>query len=751
VPRFNNQLGIPLTYRLEPGSNWISSADRRFPNPPRIPLLLPAGELFVQVHKPDDTIDTLEAPIVQSSARSPTLPGGTYTNFGTGHSTDIYHVTTLDDGFNYAFDQDGHHVITVEGHVEDIYGNIYPIGGTYDVTVANILDLDPGQLPTTPYEVGNAFSPGLHVFPPCPAEVTVELVHMPYSEPGLATTTTIVGSANRFGYFQPPAGTVITFTTPGEFRVDYTAVFTDPDGGLWMGTMTYGNVVETPSSQIIAHGRRGMDYHGDVVPTNSWFEVLNLPTAEVGIEVYYPYFSGDVHWGDQSRQPGDSIHTIISIEDRDGYDGLIYNLLRAQWPSRSGFRWPPDAQTLAGLNQRLAINEAPLYITTDSGLDPGVDPAHIDLWGYWYGSSERPDVHVRETISEDDMGTAYWRFDDTYGYQIGEGAKGDLPGDIKWEFGGAVLRYIATPEPIIEYSIYSSLWVLLPDNDPRGARITPPFQDGIPGVSINGGPIMTIGDTEIDVLFLPKGVRPGDILHLGDTISFSGHVGPPLNSLVSVTITPPEGPPIVTADLRANKIGWVYDPDLDFPADVAGRWTVDVHVVHDQPLVYASAPISCNTGTVLGTSGQYEFYVVEPSSPRLSIASPEEGPIIWPAGEIEPIVILGYAPPGTTVVHYTIHDKGVVMVQGVAFPDDGGAFEIVYDAEALNGTFPFVSLTSHEGEWEGLADELTINMLGVGTDQPRAANVTLIGEEIFVSNDIRPAIYLPLVLRNYTQ
>ena len=142
--------------------------------------------------------------------------------------------------------------------------------------------------------------------------------------------------------------------------------------------------------------------------------------------------------------------------------------------------------------------------------------------------------------------------------------------------------------------------------------------------------------------------------------------------------------------------------------------------------------------------------MVEPDSSRLYILSPKEGPIIWPAGEIEPIVILGYAPPGTTAVHYTIHDKGVVMAQDIAYPDDNGAFEFVYDAETLNATFPFVSLTSHEGEWEGLADEVTINMLGVGTDQPRAASVTLIGEEVFVVNDIRPMACLPLALRNYT-
>jgi len=267
---------------------------------------------------------------------------------------------------------------------------------------------------------------------------------------------------------------------------------------------------------------------------------------------------------------------------------------------------------------------------------------------------------------------------------------------------------------------------------------------------------MTIGEEDIDMLFLPKGVRPGDILHLGDAISFSGHVGPPLDSLVRVTITAPSLARHV-ADLRANKVGWVYNPEFDFPAEEVGRWTVDVHVWHDgvyeptggDPNNPMNPYYGTNTGTVLGTQGQYEFYVVEPESPRLYIASPPEGPITWPAGEIEPIVILGYAPPGTSAVHFTIHDKGVVMEQGIAIPGDDNSFEIVYDAEALNATFPFVSLTSHNGEWEGLADEVTINMLAVGTDQPRAANVTLIGEEIFIGNEVQPVLYLPLVLRQF--
>jgi hypothetical protein len=78
---------------------------------------------------------------------------------------------------------------------------------------------------------------------------------------------------------------------------------------------------------------------------------------------------------------------------------------------------------------------------------------------------------------------------------------------------------------------------------------------------------------------------------------------------------------------------------------------------------------------------------------------------------------------------------------------------VTYDAVALNAIFPFVSLTAHEGVWEGLADEVAINLLAVGGDMARAATVTLIGEEVFIISGAPPAlqnkIYLPMVLKGY--
>ena len=57
-------------------------------------------------------------------------------------------------------------VITVEGTIDDIWGNTWSGGGTYEVHVGRVLALDTAVLPGTHFEVGDGFNPGLVVSPP---------------------------------------------------------------------------------------------------------------------------------------------------------------------------------------------------------------------------------------------------------------------------------------------------------------------------------------------------------------------------------------------------------------------------------------------------------------------------------------------------------------------------------------------------------------------------------------------------------
>jgi hypothetical protein len=315
-----------------------------------------------------------------------------------------------------------------------------------------------------------------------------------------------------------------------------------------------------------------------------------------------------------------------------------------------------------------------------------------------------------------------------------------------------VLRTTSITNPVNEYAIYSSLWVMLPIgcDDFGCARVTPPFRGA---GALNGGPILTLQGEEIDMLFLPKCIRPGDILNVGDTIGFCGHVGPSLDSRVDVTITSPSGVQY-TRSWHANKIGWLYDPSFDFIAAEPGRWIIDVFVEHDRPyLPTGITPQNNNTGTVLGTSGQYEFYVVESGSPRLIITDPQTGFLDWAApyspDRVQPIPIHGSTPAGTSIVYYTIHDKGIVMGQGTLIPDPSGSFTYTYDARNLHETFSMLSLIAHEGAWEGLADEVAINFMAATPSGPIATTVTLISEQVFVYNDpmAENRLYLPLAVK----
>ena len=97
-------------------------------------------------------------------------------------------------------------------------------------------------------------------------------------------------------------------------------------------------------------------------------------------------------------------------------------------------------------------------------------------------------------------------------------------------------------------------------------------------------------------------------------------------------------------------------------------------------------------------------------------------------------------------MHYTIHDKGIVMGQGQITPAADGRFQFAYDPVALHQDFPMLALTAHEGRWRGLADEVTVSFLATG-GEAQATAVTLLGEEVFVEStpSLAQWAYLPVV------
>jgi hypothetical protein len=749
VPRIDPRTGQEIAYPLEPFFPLVSLGDRGTPNPPLIPFDLPSGSLTVRVRAPDGSVEILgPAPFRQSTSRTPSFPDGKVRDNDGGAFQEAYQLLTLQEPFAYTYDQYGHHVITLEGRVRDIRGNLYLGSGTYDVHVARPLKLESGQLPTTPYQVGNFVSGGLHVYPPVPAEVEIRLVHMPNSNPDAAVEHVIEGRANRFGYFYPAEDLPPSLAQPGEFRVDITASHWDEQGVLWMGVATWGGVVEGPNPILVAHGRRGLDV--PQVPPVLWFyhEALNY---EQVAHTFYPYYSGDVYWGIDLDMTADSILPAISVQDTVGE---IYQIIEQRWN-----RPHPRLYPSGTLPDRIAADAAPLVSTTSDRSDPLWSPERVDQYGYAYRSSERPDVRVHETVSEEGQGIGYWRYNAPYGDQAG--VEGDLPNDLKWQFGGAVYRLLRERRPINEYAIYGSLWVLLPDDDPLRGRVTPPFQGTTGGP--DGGPILTLKGQEIDLFFLPRGVQPGDVLETGDRFSFSGHVGPPLDSRVAFTVTSPSGA-VLPFEGRANKVGWFHDPGIEVPLDEPGRWMVQVRVVHDTPIPSGGTPSAHNTGTVLGTAdGRYDFYVVDRDSPRLGIVAPRPGYLSWPTapGSSTPITVtqvpvVAPVPAGLSnvSVSYTIRMPGYILEQDHLTPT-GSTFTIPYDPLALHDDYPNLDLKGRDADQPGLADPVLISFLlsgrQAGHQHYYAGALFLNGDDVQIPGASPPSaghlIYLPLVQR----
>ena len=504
-------------------------------------------------------------------------------------------------------------------------------------------------------------------------------------------------------------------SSPGEYRVDITASYADEEGVMWMGSRSWGSVVETPGGAIIAHGAR----YGGSLPNpredhRSWF---HMNDNDYDNHFPFPFHSGDVVWmkNEEGAERFGNPHSMVLQATVQDTEGQLVNIVRSRLR---------DIYQEFQLEPLISQGEIPLISTSSTEISPFLQPEASDNhWAYAYSGAARPGVSVREIVSERDTGNTYWRFEDFYNYQLGNGKNGDRENDFKFMFNGTVYR--APDQNLYSYAAYGSMWVMLPDDDPVGGRVFPPFQGAAGGPS--GGPIMTLKGQEIDIFFHPMGVRAGTILEKGDRASFSGQIGPPLNSKVSMTITSPGGQ-IWSIDGQANKVGYFYDPATDFTVTETGVYTVDVHVWHDGQTSAGPVEEPFPSGNVLGSNnGRYEFYVVNRSEQPLhvgiqgqSIVRPADGALSFP---IQPPSDLS-----NIQLHHTTVMPGFILEQG-----SDGNLNFTYDATRLAQDFPNLDLLDHD--YRAGADTVTLSLLvsgtnGDGNTEYRARQILLQGEEL---------------------
>lgn len=294
IPQKSRSTGRAITYRLEPYLPMVTHGDRYIPNVPNPVFKLPSGALSVEVIRPDGMVDTVgPLPFNSAVTRTPASSGGAVLDNGGGHLAEVFQLSTGSGLFDYQFPTYGEYTIRMTGFVEDIYGNTYDGGGVYTVFVAEPLDIEPAVLPFTPMEVGDFFDPGVTLLPGVAADVEVKVTLLVESDPGRRVDYLVTGKANRFGAFTPPLGSPrIEMTGAGEFLVETTASYTDPSGVLWMAATRWGQVVASPDTTLLAHGRRGRDS----TPSSEvklWFNSTEFDPAT---HINLPYATGDVLW-----------------------------------------------------------------------------------------------------------------------------------------------------------------------------------------------------------------------------------------------------------------------------------------------------------------------------------------------------------------------------------------------------------------------------------------------------------------------
>lgn len=715
IPRLSKKNSEEITYRLEPYLPMVAHGDRYIPNVPNLSFKFPSGSLTVTITGPDGSLEILgPEPFIAAHTRTPASSGGLLLDNGGGHLAEVFQLHTGSPIFDYQFPMYGEYSIDMVGTIEDIYGNIYEGGGKYTVFVAEPLDIEPATLPMTPLEVGNALNPGITLLPGVPADVEVKVTLLIESDPGNKIEYLVKGVANRFGVFTPsPDSTVIEMTGPGEFLVETTARYIDSEGVLWMASTRWGQVVAPPDSPLIAHGRRGRD-NTPMTDVKLWFTSNKDGDAHINI----PFATGDILW----QTADDAARVIITAQDTEG---LVQNAIYA-WDQDGKYEVRGDhSEPRPTLEQRARAGELPLTFATRSGLNPALVPEDIVTYGYWYAGIERPGERVREIISDDDVGTGYWRFAEMYGMQPGMGADGDLPNDFKFQFGGAVFR--DTTRQLNRYGIYGSLWVMLENDDSGGSRVFPPFQGANGGPS--GGPIMTIADQEIDAFAVPLAVKPGTILETGDSFSFAAQLAPTLSGQVNLTITGPDGFSRSISG-RANSIGYFYDPASDFVLTTAGLYHVEVNVIFDSPTSAGPMNTPFPTGTVLGATGKgFDFYVVTSGSEAIATLHPS-----WSTVKgFQKVPLLLSGPKGEAgTIYYTIGMPGFLLKSDVLKVNEGWA-KVVYDPKNLSKSFPNIDKRGRQKEKSGLADTVWINVLmETSSGDFHARQFTLQGPDLFV-------------------
>ena len=257
--------------------------------------------------------------------------------------------------------------------------------------------------------------------------------------------------------------------------------------------------------------------------------------------------------------------------------------------------------------------------------------------------------------------------------------------------------------------------MLLHDDDLMGSRFMPPYRGAAGGP--DGGSLFTVHGREIDIFFLPLGVRPGAVLEIGDLFRMAGPVMPTLPSRIEYIVIAPNGERRTFAG-RANAVGYFYDPGDDFVLDQPGVWKVNVAVTHDGMTSAGPVEPPYPTGGVLSPDGtSFTFVVRDKETQDIEITTDLEQ--LTPGDWFTNVRTANFqaAMPGGwsgSQARLTVTMPGIVLIDEPV-PIEEGIIRWGLDGEALN------KLASNFDYEQGIADTVTVTFFAEGRLAGKAA------------------------------
>ena len=365
---------------------------------------------------------------------------------------------------------------------------------------------------------------------------------------------------------------------------------------------------------------------------------------------------------------------VIAETVTNGVQGLAdYDRNRQAWFDTTTY--PSDAHDILPFVNFPFFSGDVAYIPADE--DAGINPI---LTGddYQYLSIVRPDGVVRQFVRDSKA---------TFDARITLANEGNREGDVLFLFGGTVAGD--------DVRGYSSVAVVTDDDS---ARVVPPFSE----------PLLYYQDEPIKLFVLPTGVRPGQVLEVGERFVNVGYVAPTVSADIVTTIRKPSD--TLIHETQASNFGYFYEPEHDFIVSEAGIYWVNVEATYDG-MTSAGMLTKPVSGTVLGAEDGFYVFVVDPDSDMLF--TPRENVSQVAVGQAFTINVR--APQAWTDVeaHYVVRTAQGILEQG----------ELDIFANQTNYSFNwprmaqiFPNLESRTNEMDEM-DEITFSFAMTGLDE----------------------------------